>query len=179
MMKLFSILLLIFCFSLKIYSQQPFPESWIGQYKGELLIYGVDSVKTKIDMELKIDKTANDSIYDWTIIYYFKGKSDIRAYSLNVFDREKGHYKIDERNSIIIDAYLHNNSVFTSFFKVEESNIVASYSKKESSILFEIIASKAKPVSITGNTKSNDKDISEVLSFKVNGRQKALLKKYD
>jgi len=176
-MKLFSVFLILFCFSTTIYAQQSFPKSWLGEYKGELLIYGVDSIKMKIDMELKIGKTSNDSIYDWTIIYNFKGKSDVRAYSLIVSDQQKGHYKIDERNSIIIDSYLHNNSVFTSFFKVEESNIIATYSKIGDTIFFEIISSKSEAVSKTGNSKYKEEEIPEVFSFEVNGRQNALLKK--
>jgi len=160
-----------------IHAQESFPKSWLGEYKGELMIYGVDSVKMKIDMELKIGKTSNDSIYDWTIIYDFKGKSDVRAYSLIVSDQQKGHYKIDERNSIIIDAYMHNDSVFTSFFKVEESVIIATYSKMGDSIFFEIISSKSAPVSKTGNSSYKEEEIPEVFSFEVNGRQNALLKK--
>jgi hypothetical protein len=168
---------MIFCFGFIAFSQQSFPESWEGNYKGQLMIYGVDSVKMKIDMELKIAKTSNDSVFDWTIIYNFKGKNDIRAYSLLIVDRQKGHYKIDEKNSILIDSYFHNNSVLTSFFEVAESNIIASYSKKDDDIIFEIISSKTEPVSRTGNTKYKDEDISEVLSFKVNGRQRGVLKR--
>jgi len=88
-MKFILKFLMIFCFGFISFAQQSFPESWEGNYKGDLMIYGVDSVKMKIDMELKIAKTANDSIYDWTIIYNFKGKSDIRAYSLIIVDSKK------------------------------------------------------------------------------------------
>lgn len=176
-MKLIFKFILLFCFSLITYSQQSFPDSWLGEYKGDLLIYGVDSVKMKVEMELKIAKTQNDSIFNWTIIYNFKGKSDIRAYNLILIDRQKGHYKIDEKNSIVIDSYLYNNNVLTSFFKVSDSNIISTYVKKENDIFFEIISSKTKPISKTGNTRFNDEDIPEVLSFKVNGRQKGVLKR--
>jgi len=158
-----------------ISAQDTFPESWLGNYKGDLLIYSVDSVKMNVKMELKIAKTEKDSIFDWTIIYNIKGKKDIRAYRLVVVDREKGWYQIDERNTIIIDAYLYNNSVFTSFFKVGKSYIVASYTKKKDHLVFEIIAGKTEPVSITGKTKFKEEDIPQVDAYPVSGRQKAIL----
>jgi len=180
-MKLSTKLFFILCIGLSFvsYSQQSFPESWIGNYKGGLSIYGVDSVRMKIKMNLDIVKTANDSIYDWTITYDFKGKKDVRAYSLIIVDRQKGQYKIDEKNSIVIDAYLYNDKIFTSFFKVMESYVIATYTKEENDIVFEIISGKSEPVSTTGNTKQGEEDIPEVVAYLVNGRQKAVLKKAD
>lgn len=158
-------------------AQQSFPDSWLGSYKGDLSIYGVDSVKMKIKMQLDIKKTASDSIYDWTITYDFKGKKDVRAYSLVVVNTKKGAYQIDEKNSIVIDGYLHNNSVFTSFFKVSQSYIIATYTKKENELVFEIISANANAVSITGNTKQGREEVPEVAAYRVNARQKAVLKK--
>ena len=155
-------------------AQQSFPDSWLGKYKDDLMIYGVDSVK---EMNLDILKTAIDSIYDWTLTYDLNGNKDVRAYSLNVVNKQKGHYRIDERNSIIIDGYLHNNNVFTSFFKVSNSYIVATYTKNENSLLFEIISGDERAAASTGNTISNGEEIPEVVSYLVNGRQKAVLRK--
>jgi len=173
----FKFIVLFVMMGTSTYAQNVFPESWLGNYKGDLNIYGVDSIKMKAKMNLDIVKTPNDSIFDWTITYEMKGKKNIRAYSLIVVDRSKGHYQIDEKNTIIIDGYLHNTSVFTSFFKVSESYIIATYTKQENEMLFEIIAGKGTPVSTTGNTKQNDKEIPVVYSYLVNGRQKAVLRK--
>ena len=160
-------------------AQQSFPDSWLGKYKGDLMIYGVDSVKMKVEMNLDILKTASDSIYNWTLSYDLNGKKDIREYSLVVVDKQKGHYQIDERNSIILDGYLHNNKVFTSFFEVSKSFIIATYTKKENAVLFEIISGDGKSSNTTGNTKQGDEKIPEVLSYLVNGRQKAVLRKVE
>ncbi len=171
--------LLFFILSIAtINAQDTFPESWIGNYKGDLLIYSVDSIKMNVQMELKIAKTEKDSIFDWTIIYDLKEKKDTRTYSLVIVDREKGLYQIDERNSIIIDAYLHNQNVFTSFFKVEKSFIIATYTKEKDTLIFEIISGKSEPVSSTGKTKFKEEDIPEVNTYPINGRQKAILVKF-
>ncbi len=159
-------------------AQEKFPDSWTGNYKGDLLVYSVDSVRMKIGMELKIAETRNDSVFKWTIIYDFKEKKDVRAYELLVVDRSKGLYKIDEKNSIVIESYLRNNNILTSFFKVMNSFIIATYTKKEDTIVFEIMSSASEPVSTTGNTKNEKEEIPEVNTFPVNGRQKAVLFKY-
>jgi len=178
-MKLSTKLFLILCIGLSFvsYSQLTFPDSWVGNYKGDLSIYGVDSVRMKLKMSLDIVKTINDSIYDWTLTYDFKGKKDVRTYSLLIVDKQKGQYQIDEKNSIVIDSYLHNDKIFTSFFKVMESYVIATYIKEENDIVFEIISGKSEPISITGNTKQDEEDIPEVAAYLVNARQKAVLQK--
>jgi len=176
-MKIFSKLLIVssILVSFITKAQESFPQSWLGSYKGDLMIYGTDSVKMKLKMTVNIVKTANDSVVDWTIIYDLEGKKDVRPYSLVVVDKERGHYKIDERNSIEIDSYFHNNNILTSFFKVNESYIIATYKKIESTLVFEIIAGKLVPISITGNQMVNEEEIPQVDTFPVSGRQKAVL----
>jgi len=158
-------------------TQQIFPASWEGNYTGNLEIYGVSKVKMQLKMQLKIAKKT-DSLYNWTIIYEMKDKPvDVRAYELKVIDTKKGHYQIDEKNSIVIDAFLHNN-IFTSFFKVMNSYIVAMYTQLDTeTIVFEIISATNKKEIITGNTTVDGEKIPEVITNFVNGRQKAILKR--
>jgi len=111
-----------------------FPKDWTGNYAGELKVYGVDSIRMTAKMKLIIAKKT-DSLYNWTINYNINGKEDIRAYELLIVDSKKGHYVIDEKNSIKIDAFYHNR-IFTSFFKVMNSYIVASKKKQLRAIHF-------------------------------------------
>ena len=90
--------------------------------------------------------------------------------------KTKGIYKIDEKNSIIIDSY-YKTGIFTSFFEVMDLFIISTYTKDNEDIIFEIIAADGKNSSITGNTKFEEEAIPEVKTFLVNGRQKAILKK--
>ncbi|WP_372795612.1 hypothetical protein [Lutibacter sp.] len=170
-----SILVVFFLLSLNVVAQETFPKSWEGNYKGELQIFGVDSIHMKLEMKLNILQKS-DSIYQWKIIYNFKGKEDIRDYELLLVDKTKGIYKIDEKNTIIIDSY-YKTEIFTSFFEVMDSFIISTYTKENKDIIFEIIASDGKTPTITGNSKFKDEDIPEVKSYLVNSRQKAILKK--
>lgn len=173
-MAKFMTLILIFI-SVNVFSQEAFPKSWEGNYEGELQIFGVDSIRMKLNMKLTIAQKT-DSIYQWKITYNFKGKEDIRDYELLVVDTAKGVYKIDEKNTIVIDSYF-KTGIFTSFFEVMNSFIISTYSKNNENIVFEIIAASGNKPSITGNSKFNNEDIPEVKAYLVNGRQKAILKK--
>jgi hypothetical protein len=128
-----------------------------------------------LEMKLNIAKKT-DSVYNWTITYDFKGKKDIRAYELNIVDTKKGHYIIDEKNTIKIDAF-YRNKIFTSFFKVMDSYIVATYTKENENIIFEIISASGKKTTTTGDSIVKGDTIPEVKTYFVNGRQKAVLKK--
>ena len=153
-----------------------FPKDWVGNYKGELQIYTVDSIAKRIDMSLKIQQKT-DSLYDWEITYNMNDrKIDVRKYELNIIDKKTGHYLIDEKNTIKIDAF-YKNKTLTSFFKVKRSFIIATYSKENENIIFEIIAASSNKPFITGNSTFEGEDIPEVKTFYINGRQKAVLKK--
>ncbi|MGV6846427.1 MAG: hypothetical protein ACWA42_09920 [Lutibacter sp.] len=157
------------------YGQQKFPDDYVGKYRGELHILDVNSTKMKVDMQLEIAK-KNDSIFTWIISYLFNGKKDVRNYELTLKNKKYGHYIIDEKNSILIDAYF-KHPILTSVFKVKNSNIVSSYKFKKDTIVFDIISFNTEKPFISGNTNQNKEEIPQVESFLVNGRQEAILSK--
>jgi hypothetical protein len=171
----FSWIFLLFIASQSFAQKMVFPSSWEGNYQGELHIYGVDSITMKLTMKLVVQKKT-DSVYDWKMTYLFNGKEDIRPYEIIVKDAEKGYYLIDEKNSILIDGY-YKTGIFTSFFEVNQSFIISTYTKIDNAIIFEIIAADGKSKNISGNSEVEGQSIPEVTSFLVNGRQKAILYK--
>lgn len=181
---LITLLFSIFLFSCK--AQTPtinkatpkdnFPTNWVGSFKGDLQIYSVDSVGMKLAMTLDISKIS-DSIYQWKTTYKVEGKeADIRDYELKISDKKRGNYILDEKNSIEIGSF-YRNKTLTSFFEVEGSYLVMTYTKINDGIIFEITAATGKKITKSGNTKHNGEDIPEVTSYFVNGKQKAILLK--
>ena len=75
--------------SIKTISQETFPTSWEGNYKGELQIYGVDSIAMRVTMKLDIQKKT-DSIYQWKITYDLKDKKRYSAEFLMSLRAEHG-----------------------------------------------------------------------------------------
>jgi hypothetical protein len=131
----------------------------------------------KIPMQLIVAQKS-DSIFQWKMIYNPQGKNDARDYEIKIKDVTKGHYIIDEKNSILIDAF-YKNETLTSHFEVMESFILTSYHKlDDQTIVFDLFSSKKTGI-VSGNTKVDNNTIPEVKSYTINGRQKAVLKKIE
>jgi hypothetical protein len=158
----------------------PFPQNWQGTWTGKLNIYTAKGVAQTIDMALEINKIDTSSLgaYTWGMMYVSKTK-DWRPYELIPVDVNKGHWKVDEKNSIVMESYLFGQKLLCEF-TVEGSRILCTYEKIDAkTIVFEVMAGKDTFVSTTGNTKQGDEQISEVKTFPFSGFQRAILKKIE
>ncbi|HHS95715.1 MAG TPA: hypothetical protein ENJ45_03930 [Phaeodactylibacter sp.] len=152
----------------------PFPQSWVGKWKGDLNIWQGTKIVRTIPMNMVIAPTDSTGQYHWTTTFGDKADTE-KPYTLKTVDAEKGHYIIDEHNSIIIESYLFDNRL-VSWYTVMGSLILASFEKKEEEIEFLILAGSEKPVSTTGGTKIDEEDIPEVKTMPFNVMQKAVLR---
>lgn len=165
------ILLFIFILSFNAFSQQKFPESWLGNWKGDLEIYTPDgSVKQSIPMEIHISKLSSEKKWQWKIVY---NTTDIRNYELVEVDAAKGRYYIDEKNNILIDVTVFGNKTF-SCFEVQNFTIFDTHTLINDTIIFELNTSQSKDTRISGD---GTEEIPTVRSFPQIGYQKAILKK--
>ncbi len=105
-------------------AQQAFPQSWAGQWRGDVEVQGADF--GKFSMELVVGPTSDANTWDWKIIYDGQAGRQERPYALIVKDAAKGLYEIDERNGIVLPQRLMGN-VLRSQFEVMGSRIDASY----------------------------------------------------
>lgn len=151
-----------------------FPIEWIGHYKGDLNILGIKKGDTlKVDMELIIDSPNGMGLYPWVLKYNDK---DVRHYGLEVVNAEKGHYLIDEYNSIKIDGYLRSNHFITRF-SVETSDLIFHYEKRPDGIAISVYATNGIAHSITGGEIIKQDTIPMVDSYRLTGYQSGFLKK--
>lgn len=172
------VLILFISLSINSFSQNnSFPNTFVGEWSGNLEIMGVDSTSMNVQMSLSIEVTENDSIYKWETTYVLSDSiQDTRSYELVLVDKSTGHYVIDEKNSIVMDAYYKNNTL-TSFFSVMESFILFSYTLEGNSMVVDVFSAPTKSVGITGGNEIDGEEIPEVNSFKIIGRQRAVLAK--
>ncbi|MFN7884797.1 MAG: hypothetical protein ACK5Q4_04980, partial [Phycisphaerae bacterium] len=105
-------------------AQQAFPQSWAGQWSGDVEVQGADF--GKFSMELVVAPTSDANTWDWKIIYDGQAGRQERPYALIVKDASKGLYEIDERNGIVLPQRLMGG-VLRSQFEVMGSRIDASY----------------------------------------------------
>jgi len=150
-----------------------FPLDWIGAYKGELLIFSSPTDTNKVMMQLTIGNPNAEGFYPWTIQY---GEEDIRYYGLEAMNASKGHYIIDEYNSIRIDSYLRDNH-FISRFEVMNSDLLVDYQRVSEGILVNLYVSGKDEINTTGGQIFAKDTVPNVRSFPVPLFQRALLKK--
>ena len=153
-----------------------FPQDWLGYWEGELNIYNHKGKTMTIPMALDNAATDNGSIWTWAIIYGEDTISGRRDYELNVVDASKGHYLVDEKNSIYLDAFLLDNSLISTF-NVGGSIIQSSYELDGEEMLFSIQMYNDKVIRTTGDTIYNGEEIPIVKSYQNAVLQKARLKK--
>jgi hypothetical protein len=148
-----------------------FPQSFIGKWKGTLTWTVAGKVPQTFAMRLNI-LPADSGQYSWQIIYGDDEK-DNRPYTLKAVDTAKGHWVVDENNSIILDSYWIGNR-FTGAFSVQNSTIVDQYWLETDGLHAEFITYTTKPIATTGGTSA---DIPPVDSYQIKSVQRGVLKK--
>ncbi len=153
-----------------------FPEDWLGYWEGELSIYNQKGLSQKIPMALDHKSTDTLGTYGWAIIYGEDVEAGRRDYYLKEIDKDKGHYVTDEKNGILLDAFLLNNRL-SSTFEVEGTLITSSYIREGDNMIFEIYVGDTNNPKVTGDTLDIDDEIPVVNSFLSTGYHKAILRK--
>lgn len=153
-----------------------FPQAWEGIWKGDLAIYNAKGLAQKIPMELHILPIDSSDNYTWKIIYGEDKVAGLRPYELKVVDAQKGHYVVDEQNSIALDAFLLGGKLFERF-SVMGSMLLATTEVRDSVMYYEIISGSETPLHTTGDTVIDEEEIPAVGAFPIVVRQYATLKR--
>lgn len=171
---------LFFCFSFQLVIVSVFAQDvknsdltgWVGTWKGSLDINNADGKTLKLPMTLDIKATDSTNRYSWTIIYGEGSNMEIRPYE--ILNKGNGRFVIDEKNSIILDAYLLGNTLVTRF-EVKGSLLMITYQllKAQNQIIFRVYSGKHKPLNTTGG----DKKVPVVKTYPLGVMQEAYLKK--
>ena len=120
--------------------------------------------------------TSKEGRYTFGLVYGSK-EQDWRPYELVPVHPEKGVWKVDEKNSIVMESYLCGPKLLC-WFVVQGSRILCTYEKtSDTEMVFEVCSGKETAVSTTGKTKQGEEDIPEVLTYPVSVFQRAVLTK--
>lgn len=171
MRKFFLVNVLLLMFLVSSAQQLSFPQSFVGNWKGTLTWSRAEKAAQQFTMRLNI-QPADSGRFTWQIIYGDEQK-DNRPYLLMPIDAAKGHWQIDERNTIVLDGYFIGKS-FTSVFAVSGSTIVSKYELTAEGLMVSFTTYATKSITTTGGTSN---EIPPVDSYKVIGLQQGLLKR--
>ncbi len=149
-----------------------FPKSFLGNWKGRLQWMVAGKPAQTFSMQLKIQPTDSTNQYTWQIIYGDDNK-DNRPYILKPIDASKGHWVVDERDGIMLDSYVHGNSIHGAF-TVQGNTIVDNYRVENDTMFVEFFSFKL------GDKKTSGKGTEEtpfVDSYRMGSYQMGTLKK--
>jgi hypothetical protein len=179
---------LLICFSMLCAQQQglaqapadslSFPESWAGDWVGTLDIFNAKGKAQSVAMQLEIHRidSSREGRYTFGMVYGSKAQ-DWRPYEIVPVAPERGLWKVDEKNSIVMESYLLGPKLLC-WFVVQGSRILCTYEKTDANtLIFEVMAGPEKAASSTGNTKQGEEDIPEVQTFPFAAFQRAILKR--
>jgi hypothetical protein len=153
-----------------------FPASWAGDWSGTLQIYTAKGLAQSVPMTIEIHPidTSTEGRYTFGLIYSSK-EQDWRPYELVPVSPEKGIWKVDEKNSIVMESYLYGPKLLC-LFTVQGSRILCTYEKTDTNTLvFEVMAGAENPVSTTGKTEQAGEQIPEVNTYPFSAFQRAVL----
>ena len=177
--------LLLFCLSMfyipNIQAQSTpdsltFPVSWAGNWTGTLDIFSGKGKIQSVAMALEIHKidTSKEGRYMFGLVYGSK-EQDWRPYELVPVAPERGLWKVDEKNTIVMESYLYGPKLLC-WFVVQGSRILCTYEKTGAdTLVFEVLSGPEKEISSTGKTKQGEEDIPEVKTYPFGVFQRALL----
>jgi len=159
-----------------------FPEDWLGVWQGNLEIYSGQTLVQKVPMKLEHSATDSNDLYIWALIYGEDEVKGRRDYRLQPVDKSKGHWVVNEQNSILLDAFIYENQLISNFGIVDEdpkksTNLMSSYRLEGNDLVFEIWVFAGDPVRKSGGIELNAEKIPLVYAYPVRGYQRAVLKK--
>jgi hypothetical protein len=142
---------------------------------GSLQIFSHKGKVNEIPMSLEINPITGSANYTWSIVYG-EIETGLRPYELITVDSSKGHFLIDEKNSIRIEAYFIREKL-VQWFKVQQSQLMVTVEKKGEELIWELFAGSSEPASTTGGAKIEEDEIPLVNAYPISTIQVAVLKR--
>jgi hypothetical protein len=150
-----------------------FASTWEGVWKGPCTVWRDGKVAMDFPMELHVAPIGEGrSGWTWRVVYGEGEKRQVRPYELLPVDGEPGHFVVDEKNGIVIDAYLERDALHSRFW-VADNVIEATYAREGDAMVVALKTYGAKPVRLSGG----EKGIPPVASYGLRAVQRATLER--
>ena len=156
-------------------SRTTFPASWAGTWEGALTTWSApDSVRNRIPLTLTIAREDTGSAYTWRTVFNADTVRGVRPYRLVVRDAERGIYGTDEGNGLVLEERWLAGALI-SVFQVADRVLESRYALRGDTLVHDIVWWSAKPLTSMKGEGPNAERGAAVLSFRVEGRQQAVM----
>ena len=148
-----------------------FPTTWIGAWKGRCDLIRGGKTAMQFPMELHVEPTEGGN-HTWRIVYGEGEKRQVRPYVLQPVEGAADHFRIDEKNGIVLDAFFENDRV-SNRFGVGDNVIEATYERQGDEMIVTLTTFSAQPLATTGGTGR----IPPVTSYGLKAVQRGVLRR--
>ncbi len=164
-----------------------FPEDWVGDYAGTMLMhYPTVSKMDTAEVHFELKEVIPDSVWTYIMSYQSKKYGEIvKDYFIVKPEKHKPYlYHLDEKDGIVIEQILMDNTFYSSF-SVLGSYISSRMRRVEGGIEFEITSAKEEPtyksdnIPIEDDLELEDGDLIEVYSYLPFTVQRVFLQEVD
>lgn len=141
---------------------QSFPEDWIGEYSGQMIIGSMTMQKDTVDVQFSLQEIVPDSSWTYKMTYNSpKFGVVVKDYIIRKSGRFPSQFVLDEQDSILIDMTLMNNT-FYSVFQIEKTIYSSTMSLHDKDIYFDLFITSAESPRISRPTSAeNDNEDEE------------------
>ena len=140
MAKIYIVLLLIIVGLPSLCAQPSFPEECLGVWRGTLYIHSQGALRDSVQTRMTVATTADSSAWTWKTEYFMPKTPVVKDYVLRWSD-EQQHYLLDEGDGIVLNAYLLNDQLLSTF-EVQGSLLTSRYRREGDQLIFEITSGK-------------------------------------
>ena len=149
-----------------------FPVTFEGTWKGACDLIRGSAPVTTFPMELHVKRLEREGCWTWHVVYGAGDARQLRPYLLRPVVGEPLHFRVDETNGVLIDAYLENEALH-SRFRVGGNVTEATYARTGDRLAVTLTTFGAEPASTTGGQDG----VPPVESFPLRGIQRGVLER--
>lgn len=157
------------------WTQSSFPASWAGRWEGTLTTTTPpDSVRNRIPISLLIAREDTGSAWTWRTVFNADTVRGLRPYRLIPRDIRKGWFATDEGNGIELEETWVAGTLI-SIFQVGDRVLESRYAMHGDTLVHDITWWSSTPAGRARGSGANAEGGMEVLSYRVEGRQRATM----
>jgi hypothetical protein len=146
---------------------QSFPNDWIGEYEGQMILGNANRPNDTVSVFLVIEEVEADSIWTYKMTYRSpKWNEIIKDYRIvKSYKEESPEYMLDEQNGIGMELAYMNNT-FYGMYEVMEAYFYSSMRFVEDELMIELICSSTKNPTVSGTTDDPETEKNEAIKVK-------------
>lgn len=158
------------------YAQSSFPDQWIGEYEGDMIIATAGRPNDTIPLDFQLLEIIPDSVWSYVMNYHSTKWGELTK-DYRYVRSKKGddiNFIFDEQNGIVMELTFMNDC-FYGMYDVSEMIFINSFRKQGDGLFFELFAGPSSNPKISSAREGDE--VYEAKSFKPTLVQSVVLRR--